>query len=602
MKTYGTITYLKKKNRLDITTVPHVAIWLKRVFAKIDTWQYGTLSISATPENCHNLCWFMIKYPLAVEPVLLALLQERAAKYEERKLLVDQLLAGVVNQTPFDLKLPIREYQSIAVRMWLGTHGLLIADDVGLGKTLEAVAGLTEPGTLPALVVTLTHLPKQWEEQIQKFTNLTTHILKKGTPYDILKYTHGKLPDIVISNYHKLAGWAETLAPIIKTFIADEAHEFRHRGTQKYAAGKHIADAAEYRVGLSATPIFGFGGEIWNVLDLLSPGTLGTWEEFEREWCSGDKVKINDPVAFGLYAREIGVMLRRTRMEVKRELPDVTIVPHYIDADIRVLEAMKGQAIELAKLILKQGPQDFKGQKMQAAGIFDMKMRQATGIAKAPYVAEFVKFLIEEGGEPIVLYAWHRECYSILLEQLKEFNPVMYTGTESSEQKEQSKQTFLRGESKVLLISLRAGAGLDGLQDICHIAVYAELDWSPAVMEQTLGRIHRDGQDEPVIAYYLLSKHGSDPIMADILGIKKQQLEGVRDPNQDLVTKLQIEEDYIKRMAERFLADHGIEVPKDDNDKSERGSDTETAPGGSHGLPSSDGVGTQGQGEGPEID
>jgi len=564
MRTYGSCTYNKRNQCWDLVVEPHVAIRLKRVFAKIDTWQYGKQSISATPENCRDLQWFLDRYPLEVYPF--ELLAERAQEHRERQSLIEQLLNGHMEREAFKLKIPPREYQALAAHMWLTAGGLLLADDVGLGKTCTAIAGLSEPKTLPALVVTLTHLPFQWRDEVNKFTDLTTHILKKGTPYDILKYTKGRLPDVFITNYAKLGGWAETLAPLLKSVVFDEIQELRHNGTQKYNAAKHIADACTFRLGTSATPIYNYGGEIFNIIDVLLPDSLGTKDEFIREWCIyqfGDKLKIKDPAAFGLFARENGLMLRRTRIEVKRELPPVTVVPHHIDVDAKALDHMKGQAIELAKLILKQ-TQDFKGQKMQAAGEFDIKMRQATGIAKAPYVAEFVKFLIADNTEPVVVYAWHREVYDILMERLKEFNPVMYTGSETPNQKEASKQALISGKSRVLLVSLRAGAGMDGLQDVCHLAVFAELDWSPGVHEQCVGRIHRDGQDEPCTIYYLLSEHGSDPIMGDILGIKRQQIEGVRDPNQDLVTKLQVEADYIKRMAERFLTDHGIELPKEE--------------------------------------
>lgn len=562
MKTYGSITYNKRNRCWDIKCEPHVAIRLKRVFAKIDTWQYGVQSISATVENCRDLQWFLDRYPMDVFPF--ELLKERADQHRERQTLIQELLAGQLVREPFQLKLPPREYQSLAAQMWLTAGGLLLADDVGLGKTCTAIAGLSDPRTLPALVVTLTSLPFQWETEIHKFSDLSTHILKKGQPYDILKYTNGTLPDVFICNYHKLTGWAETLAPLLKSVVFDEVQELRHSGTQKYNAAKHIADATAFRLGLSATPIFNYGGEIYNPINVLIPDGLGTQEEFEREWCTtqyGDKARIKDPAAFGLYARENGLMLRRTRIEVKRELPAITVVPHRVDADPRVLDTLKGQAIELAKLILKQ-TQDFKGQKMQAAGEFDMKMRQVTGIAKAPYVAEFIKFLVENNDEKVVVYAWHREVYDILLEALKDLKPVMYTGSESVNQKEASKQAFIKGDARVMLISLRAGAGMDGLQDVCHLCVFAELDWSPGVHEQCIGRIHRDGQDDPCTAYYLLSDHGSDPMISDVLGIKKQQIEGVRDPNQDLVTKLQVEEAYIQKMAKRFLEDHGIEIPK----------------------------------------
>ena len=545
-----------------IECAPHVAIRLKRVFARINTYEYGTLRLSATPENSFDLQWFLERYPMEVEnPGTLAYL---ASRHKQKATLIEEILAEKQAARNFELKLPLREYQARAVEMWLGAGGLLLADDVGLGKTAVACGGLIDPRLRPALVVCQTHLPFQWRDQIKKFTDLRVHILKKSTPYNLA--ADGRMPDVIISNYHKLAGWAETIAPLIKSVTFDEVQELRHRETNKYLAAAHITDRVEFRLGLSATPIYNYGGEIFNVINVLTPDALGEWPEFQREWCVYDEQKpiIKDTKAFGVYAREAGLMLRRTRKEVKRELPEVTVVPHYIEAKPDAILAMKGKAIELAKLILQQ-KETVKGQKMRASGEFDMKMRQATGIAKAPFVAQFVKFLVEENDEPVVLFGWHREVYNIWMEELKDLKPVLYTGTESPKEKEESKQKFLRGESKVLIISLRAGAGMDGLQEKCHVAVFGELDWSPGVHEQCIGRIHRDGQDDPCTAYYLLSDTGSDPIVSDVLGIKKQQIEGIRDPNQDLVTKLQTDGDHIKRLAEKFLRDNGVEIPKPEN-------------------------------------
>jgi SNF2 family DNA or RNA helicase len=431
---------------------------------------------------------------------------------------------------------------------------------------MMAIAGFTDPRIRPALVVTLTHLPFQWRDEVAKFTDLKIHILRKSTPYDLCDKVTGQMPDVIIANYHKLDGWYETLAPIVRSVTFDEVQELRHRGTKKYVAAKYIADRVDFRLGLSATPIYNYGGEIFSVIDALNPDALGEWAEFQREWCEYDdqKPKIKDPKAFGIYARDSGLMLRRTRKEVGRELPQVTVVPHYIDARPEVLAALESDAINLAKIILQQ-KDDYKGQRMQASGQFDMKMRQATGIAKAPFVADFVRFLVEQDDEPVILFGWHREVYNIWMEKLRgdgklirNLNPVMFTGSEDAKQKEWAKQEFLAGRSKVFVISLRAGAGLDGLQQVCHIGVFGELDWSPGVHEQNIGRFARDGQLDPMTAYYLLSTLGSDPFMSDILGVKKQQSEGVRDPNQDLVTKLQVEANYIKKLAEKYLSDRGI--------------------------------------------
>jgi SNF2 family DNA or RNA helicase len=101
-------------------------------------------------------------------------------------------------------------------------------------------------------------------------------------------------------------------------------------------------------------------------------------------------------------------------------------------------------------------------------------------------------------------------------------------------------------------MSLRAGAGLDGLQSACRTVVFGELDWSPGVHEQCIGRVARDGQKDPVAAYFLIAEMGSDPVIADVLGVKTAQIEGIRDPDAALVEQ-QIDPDKVKRLAEAFL-------------------------------------------------
>lgn len=146
-------------------------------------------------------------------------------------------------------------------------------------------------------------------------------------------------------------------------------------------------------------------------------------------------------------------------------------------------------------------------------------------------------------------------------EDVIDFPPVMYTGTESAAAKEVSRKAFVEGDAKVLLMSLRAGAGLDGLQHACRTVVIAELDWSPAVHHQSIGRVHRDGQPDPVVAYFLVADHGADPIIVDVLGLKREQIDGVIDPNAELVERLEVDGDRIKRLAEAYLVQRGLLAP-----------------------------------------
>lgn len=567
MKTVGTATL--KKSVWEIEAQPHALIRLKRLFGRAAK-EHGKVRLKNTEEVCRDLVWFCQRFPLDVTPR--DVLEGRARAFDERAQAVEDLLSGKIDPRPFDLAIPARDYQRVAADMALRQGGLLIADEVGIGKTVTAICTLMDPETRPALVVTLAHLPRQWERELHRFApGLKVHIVRKGSPYDVtarrrtpkgqLSLVAETFPDVLIMNYHKLAGWADALAPKIRSVVFDEVQELRRRESAKYLAAVHFAQHAKLRIGLSATPIYNLGGEMWSVLNVLCPGGLGTWTEFIREWCGGmsnqGKAKVQNPKAFGLTLREQGLMIRRTRTDVGRELPDLTKVLHHVEADTKALDDVADAAAELAKIILAQGGKGLT--KMRASEELDWRLRQATGIAKAPYVAEFVRMLVDNG-EKVVLYAWHREVHSLLRARLKSCAPVFYTGTESAAAKERSLHAFTKGDARVLIISLRSGAGLDGLQGYCRTIVFAELDWSPGIHEQCIGRVHRDGQDEPCVAYFLISDTGSDPVVADALGLKKAQAEGVQDPHGSLVEKLAAKTD-VKKLAAAYLEQRGIPLP-----------------------------------------
>jgi len=274
-----------------------------------------------------------------------------------------------------------------------------------------------------------------------------------------------------------------------------------------------------------------------------------------------DKAKIADPRAFGAYAREAGLMIRRTRRDVGRELGDLQKITHVVDGDPAALEEMDGKAAELARFILASAEQ-YKGQMMQASGEFDRIVRQQTGVAKAPAVANFVRMIIEseERPVPVLLYGWHRSVYDIWREKLKDFDPAFYTGTESPTQKKEALRRFIARETPLLIMSLRAGAGVDGLQSMCSVTVAGELDWSPQVHDQNIGRVYRDGQADPVLAYFLVSNFGSDPTITDVLGIKRQQSGPMLDPQASLLAT-QRNDDAIAKLARAYLQQTGRALP-----------------------------------------
>lgn len=588
--TYGTVTYratVAAGNVWRIEAEPFVNARLKRVFPRAPQSATKAIDLSTSPENSRELQWFMDRYPMVMSTQDRERLRVLAAQHVAAEQRLADLIAGIVPPANIVMAEPARDYQTFAAQMTVTTGALLLADQLGLGKTVSAIAAMVLAGAYPAVVVAPSHLTRQWYKQIRRFVpGLNTYLVKKGTPWEapgVLVNMTGKrrtrrkgsepeqiallaesaLPDVLVITYDMLKGWANFLAPLAKFATWDEVQALRHSTSERYKASELLAGGVSFRLGLSATPIHGYGAEFYNVLNILRPDALGSYHEFYNEWCStgGDKASIKDTKLFGEYLRREGLMLRRTRKEVGRELPKLTKIVHEVESDEKKLNELAGNAIQLARIVLAHN-QQFAGQKMQAAGEFDALMRQATGIAKAPYVVEFVKLLLDSG-EKVVLFGWHRAVYEIWMRGLAEYKPRLYTGSESPNQKEEAKTAFIEGDCQLLIMSLRSGAGADGLQAASSIAVIGELDWSPAVIEQCFGRLDRDGQDTPVTGYVLVSDSGADPIMMDVLGIKREQLDGVvlNADEQTLIERVDLGENTLQRLAREFLLKRGEALP-----------------------------------------
>lgn len=525
---------------------------LKQCIGKVNKHQHGTVRLKDSPEVCRDLEWFTGRFPLVN---VSARAMAKGSRTHRRTLehLERIHLPGEASLS-FPLAVPARDYQAQAAEVFLARGSLLLADQLGLGKSITALAAITDARTKPALIVVQSHLPKQWKNYAGRFMPMAeAHIITSSKIYDLPP------ADIYIITYHKLSAWAEVLSKFVKCVIFDEVQELRHCNSGKYTAARHIRENAPFAMGLSATPIYNYGGEIFNILEILSPGAVGTFEEFKREWCSQAfrHDTLDEPDAFGSYLRDQHLMIRRTRAEVGRELPPVQTIVHTIEHDQTVLDDLNDVATELAHRILAQDT--IFTEKGEAAREFDMRMRQATGIAKAPFVAAFVRMLVESG-ETVLLSGWHRAVYDVWREKLG--HPFsMFTGSESPAQKQIELERFLTGKTNIFIISNRAGSGLDGLQERCSTVVHGELDWSGGVHEQIRGRLFRDGQKSGIMEYYLVSDAGSDPVIADIIGLKNDQLRGILEPDGSGLQQQASTEGRVKLLAQEFLKGKGSSHP-----------------------------------------
>lgn len=549
---YGTLSYNRKSKCWTIKAEPCVTELAKRLFPGCDGKGRGIARFTAHRRTVGDLNWLMLRYPLQIaerdqqkwEDALqeardYALQREKARTLPQTAIPPDGTFAG-----------NLLDFQQQGLAFLLSARRCLLADDMGLGKTVQALAFLASTAAYPAIIVAPPHLIRNWMSEIDRFLNkdghLRVHVVKGLRPYPLPE------ADIYLVHYLLLRGWKDVLPEYgFRTVIFDEIQELRRNGTGKYSAASLLSQACENCIGLSGTPIYNNGGEIWNVVNILDFHFLGDWESFSREWCYGyNSAIVAKPELLGEYLRREGLMLRRMKGDVLTQLAPKRRLVQEIDWNDSVYrELMLPVAQQLALLRQTSDP----AQRAIIEDAICQRQRQATGIAKAPFVAAFVKTLLE-GQEKVLLMAHHHAVMDIYKSELKAFYPQFITGCETETQKTKAIEMFMQGKTNLLCISLRSASGLNLQRASC--VVFGELDWSPAVHSQAEDRAHRIGQQDSLLCYYLVSPRGSDRDMQDALGLKVSQfvsLMGDETPSrEDQLMQQSYARAHIRNLVERL--------------------------------------------------
>jgi len=522
-KYYGTLE--NDKDNWIIRAEPQVMELVRRVFHATDEDSSGEALIPINKRTNGDLNWFMIRYPLRIKDrkAWEQALQE-TREYIARRDVINIKKESMIIDSEF--KGELLDFQKQGVPFIFHNERCLLADEMGLGKTVEALAMINQLKKFPVLVVAPSHLLTQWESETKKFLgeSMKTHIIKGLTPYS--------LPDsnIYFIHYLLMREWYEELISMdFDVVILDEVQELRHPYTKKYNSFRELIDriSPKHVIGLSGTPIYNYGTEMYNVLDIIDKNCLGNKRYFVKEWCSRDSsYMIEKPEVFGKYLNEQGLLLRRRKEDVLKELPAKRRSINKVSKDNKLFLELATPSLKLAREI------PFTSDKMIGALLLNVTMglRKASGVAKAQDVCEFVKLLLDSK-EPCILFAHHHLVIDLYKKYLQKYNPLFVTGRESKEEKSKNVEAFMNGETDLLIINLRTTAGLNLQRARC--VVFGELDWSPAIHQQAEDRVHRIGQKDGVMCYYMVSDSASDEEISNCLNLKQWQFRGIMQDREE---------------------------------------------------------------------
>jgi len=436
-------------------------------------------------------------------------------------------------------------FQKMGLDFLLKSSGnALLADDMGLGKTVQTLAYIaSEKQSLPALIVAPLVTLTNWQREIERFMKKKSkncRIVENDVP-TITSIRSGKRKDIsnydfYLINYELLHKRQADLSKLkIRTLVCDEVQHLRSKTTQKYKAVKTLVTmkSMKYRVGLSGTPIYNHGSEIWPIVDILKPGLLGNFKEFCEYFCYQDekgKAIVVPNKRDGLrYVLQRDVMLRRKKSDVLKELKDKVRYKETIDADETYY---KNELNKIwSKLEEEQKNAETEFNKLSSYQRAIQSERQAAGVAKLHHVIDFVKNIMEIE-ESVVVFCHHKNIHKLLHESLQEFKPSSIIGGQNDKIRQDNIDRFQNGDTKLMVAGLRAGSMGINLTRAKYV-IFAELDWTPAIHRQAEDRLHRIGQKNTVFAYYLIGKRTLDEHVANILVDKSYEIDAIMDESHD---------------------------------------------------------------------
>lgn len=442
-------------------------------------------------------------------------------------------------------------YQKAGIAYAVQKGNALIADEQGLGKTIQAIGiANSDPSMRRILLIVPSSLKLNWIREWRKWDvkQLSCSVVKGGKP------EHWPTDaNVVIINFDLIGKHIKQLhAQVWDMIVVDEAHNLRNNKTKRTklilgytdTKGNVQHDILPHKrlILMTGSPIVNRPVELWPLISAVAPQHFNNFFQFAKRYCDAKQNNFGWDFSGASNLDELQqelrahCMVRRLKADVLTELPPKTrqIItldnPELAKAEKTAIDAIQTKIanFEAQKVLafLSNDPTAYykavtQLKTAQKAAFEEMsKLRRETAIGKVPAVVELVADSMEQG--KIILFAHHHEVIDLYKQAFGDA-AVVVDGRATIEQRQAAVDRFQNDETcRVFIGSIQAaGVGLT-LTASSHV-IFAELDWVPGNMNQAEDRAHRIGQLNNVLIWHVVVDGTIDSRMAEIL-IQKQEI------------------------------------------------------------------------------
>ena len=454
--------------------------------------------------------------------------------------------------TEADIKIPApkgleyRPFQKAGIAFSLKRSHTLNADDMRLGKTIQAIGHINyryKSGTAKILIICPATIKLNWYEELKKW------LVNKRLSIKVISSKSYIKANIQIINYDILKKWEEKLKQQEwDLLIADEAHKLKNMASKRtqivFGAKNKKPIACKEMLLLTGSPIVNRPNELYSLLKALKTPFVKNYNEFIERYMEREFNGFGWAFKGGKNLNELQhklrqtVMIRRKKADVFQDLPTKTrqiiTLPEDTFLNVLLKEKVAVEKIEREKKKLEENviaeKHSEKGyeeavkklRKFEGASMSEMAiLRHFTAMAKLKDVVAHCETLLETE-EKIVVYAHHVDLIKGLEENFKKYNPVVLYGAIKVEERMSLVKEFNQNkERRVCIIGIMLAQGMSLAS--ADVGVFAELDWVPGNISQAEDRLFDMSKNNPILIQHIVIDGSIDSNLAKTL-IEKQEI------------------------------------------------------------------------------
>lgn len=454
------------------------------------------------------------------------------------------------------------QHQEDGVKFLLSRNGCILADDMGLGKSIQAIVAALESGAKKILVVCPSSTKINWEREINIFCNDTAII--DGKKWNEAKFTIINFD--ILKNFHTLIDKRKKPEPedLIARELAnagfdlciiDEAHYLKNNESIR---GKIMVElCVKHKIEkvwlLTGTPVANRPMDFFNLLKIIKSPIAENWKHYAVRYCDGKKffrtlkngqkkqIWLTDGASNleELANKTKNIIIRRLKTEVL-DMPDKVITPmhHMLDKKgNKQYELLWEEYLEKRKLEGK------KTNDLQKDLVELILLRQFIALEAIPYTIEMAENAIEMGRKVIIFTSFTGELDIIANHFGKQ--AVKHNGPMTTIQKQKSVDAFQNNDKVKVFVGNIKSAGVGITLTEATVVIFNSFDWVPGNNEQAEDRAFRIGQKNDVNVYYQLFDDTISTRMWNMLNTKKDIINTIMGENKlsdDEITALLVDE------------------------------------------------------------